>query len=129
MKIKAIRATPVLIPLEAPYLWSYGALDAFTKCIVEVETFDGLTGIAEAPSHAAAAIIARMAEVLVGCDPLDMAGLERRVLPFMPANHSVTDYATRSAWGGIEIALWDLRGKVWDQPVANLLGEIGRAHV
>ena len=129
MKIKAIRATPVLIPLEAPYLWSYGALDAFTKCIVEVETFDGLTGIAEAPSHAAAAIIARMAEVLVGCDPLDMAGLERRVLPSMPANHSVTDYATRSAWGGIEIALWDLRGKLWDQPVANLLGGVHRDQI
>ena len=31
MKIRSIRATPVLIPLEAPYLWSYGALNRFTK--------------------------------------------------------------------------------------------------
>ena len=104
MKITAVRATPVLIPLEAPYLWSYGALDAFTKCIVEVETSDGVIGIAEAPSHGAAPIIARMAEVLLGCDPLDIAGLERRVLPSMPANHSITDYATRSVWGGVG---WD----------------------
>ncbi len=129
MQIKAIRATPVLIPLEASYLWSYGALEGFTKTIVEVETSDGLIGIAEAPSHGSAAIIARMAEALIGHDPLDMAGLERRVLPSMPTNHSVTDYATRSAWGGIEIALWDLRGKLWGQPVANLLGGIQRDRI
>ncbi len=126
MKITAIRATPVLIPLEAPYLWSYGALDGFTKCVVEVETDSGPTGIGEAPSHAAAGIIAAMAERLVGLDPLDIAGLERRVLPSMPAAESVTDYGLRGAWGGIEIALWDLRGRLWDQPVASLLGGIHR---
>jgi glucarate dehydratase len=126
MKITAIRATPVLIPLEAPYLWSYGALDGFTKCVVEVETDSGPTGIGEAPSHGAAPIIAAMAERLAGGDPLDIAGLERRVLPSMPAAETVTDHATRSAWGAIEIALWDLRGKVWGQPVANLLGGIHR---
>ncbi len=129
MKITAIRATPVLIPLEAPYVWSYGVLDGFTKCVVEVETDQGLTGIAEAPSHASAPVIARMAEALVGRDALDIAGLARRVLPSMPAAHSVTDYATRSAWGAIEIALWDLRGKLWDQPVANLLGGIQRDRI
>ncbi len=129
MKITAIRATPVLIPLEAPYVWSYGVLDGFTKCVVEVVTDQGLTGIAEAPSHASAPIIARMAEVLVGQDALDMAVLERRVLPSMPAAHSVTDYATRAAWGAIEIALWDLRGKLWGQPVANLLGGVHRTRI
>ena len=129
MKITAIRATPVLIPLEAPYVWSYGVLDGFTKCVVEVVTDQGLTGIAEAPSHTSAPIIARMAEVLVGCDALDMAGLERLVLPSMPAAQSVTDYATRAAWGAIEIALWDLRGKLWGQPVANLLGGIHRTRI
>jgi glucarate dehydratase len=126
MKIKSIRATPVLIPLEAPYLWSYGALDGFTKCVVEVETSDGVTGIGEAPSHGSARIIEGFAERLVGLDPLDLAGLERRVLPWMPASHSVTDHALRGAWGGVEIALWDLRGKLWGQPVANLLGGIHR---
>lgn len=129
MKITAIRATPILIPLEAPYLWSYGALDAFTKCIVEVETNEGIIGIAEAPSHGAAPIIMRMAEQLIGHDALDIAGMERRVLPSMPTNHSVTDYATRSAWGSLEIALWDLRGKLWNQPVANLLGGIHRHEI
>jgi glucarate dehydratase len=129
MKITAIRATPVLIPLEAPYLWSYGALDGFTKCVVEVETSDGATGIGEAPSHAAARIIDAFSPLLIGRDPLDIAGLEQRVLPSMPAAHSVTDYGLRAAWGGVEIALWDLRGKLWGQPVANLLGGIHRREI
>ena len=30
MKITAIRATPVNLPLEAPYLWSYGSLAGFS---------------------------------------------------------------------------------------------------
>ena len=129
MKIKAIRATPILVPLEAPYLWSYGALDGFTKCVVEVETTDGVVGIGEAPSHSAARIIDAFAPLLIGQDALDMAALERRVLPWMPAGHSVTDYGLRGAWGGVEIALWDLRGKVWRQPVANLLGGIHRRDI
>lgn len=129
MKIASVRATPILVPLEAPYLWSYGALDAFTKCVVEIETSDGVVGIGEAPSHASAAIVDGWAETLIGLDPLDIVGIERRLLPWMPAAHSVTDYGKRGAWGGIEIALWDLRGKLWNQPVANLLGGIHRRNI
>lgn len=128
-KIKAIRATPILVPLEAPYLWSYGALDGFTKTVVEVETSDGVIGIGEAPSHASASIIAGWKEPLIGQDALDLVGLERRVLPSQPFSHSVTDFAIRGAWGGLEIALWDLRGKIWNQPVANLLGGIQRRRI
>ena len=43
MKIKAIRATPVNLPLEAPYLWAHGLFPGFSKTIVEVDTVDGIT--------------------------------------------------------------------------------------
>jgi glucarate dehydratase len=111
-KIARIRATPVLIPLEAPYVWCYGVLDGFTKCVVEVETTDGVVGIAEAPSAAAARLIDGFAPLLIGHDPLDIASLERRILPSIPAAHSVTDYGLRAAWGAVEIALWDLCGRL-----------------
>lgn len=127
--IRSITATPILVPLEAPYIWSYGALDGFTKTVVEVETSAGVTGIGEAPSHASAAILAAWEERLIGQDALDLTMLERRVVPSQPFSHTVTDYATRGAWGGLEIALWDLRGKLWGQPVANLLGGIQRRHI
>lgn len=128
-RITAIRATPVLIPLEKPYLWSYGQLDGFSKCVVEIETDAGVVGIGEAPSHASAAIIRSWTERLIGQDAIDIVGLERRCLPWMPACHSVTDFAARGAWGGIEIALWDLRGRLWGQPVAALLGGIHRREI
>lgn len=129
MKIARLRATPVLIPLEAPYLWSYGVLDGFSKTIVEVETDDGVTGIGEAPSHACAPLLAAWGEVLAGRDPLDIAGIERAVLPWWSGVQSVTDFAAIGAFGGLEMALWDLRGRLWNQPVANLLGGIHRREV
>mgnify|MGYP003541755494 CR=1 FL=1 len=38
MKITAIRATPVNIPLETPYYWSPGLYPGTSKVVVEVET-------------------------------------------------------------------------------------------
>jgi len=38
MKITAIRATPVNIPLEAPFFWSVGIYPGTSKTIIEVET-------------------------------------------------------------------------------------------
>jgi L-alanine-DL-glutamate epimerase-like enolase superfamily enzyme len=48
-RIKAIRATPVNIELEAPYRWSVGAFPGFSKTIVEVETEDGAIGVERLP--------------------------------------------------------------------------------
>ena len=70
MKITAIRATPVNLPLELPYLWSYGALGGFSKTIVEVETDAGIVGLGEGPSPANVATIERsFAPRLTGRDP------------------------------------------------------------
>ncbi|MDQ0395816.1 mandelate racemase/muconate lactonizing enzyme family protein [Labrys monachus] len=123
MKITAIRATPVNIPLEAPYLWSYGSLAGFSKAIVEVETDEGLTGVGEAPSHAHAAIIeTRLAPRLVGRDPIDIAGAEQVCVPSWQGVSNNIDYGLVRAFGGIEMALWDLRGKLWNRPLYDLLG-------
>ena len=71
-------ATPINLMLEAPYIWAFGELDGFSPTIVEVETDDGLIGLGETPSPAAAAIInERLASRLIGRDPIDIAGAER----------------------------------------------------
>ncbi|MGB5214678.1 MAG: hypothetical protein WBN88_13645 [Anderseniella sp.] len=41
MKITRVRATPINVPLEAAYVWSYGTLPGFTQTIIEVETEEG----------------------------------------------------------------------------------------
>jgi glucarate dehydratase len=125
MKITAIRATPVNIPLEAPYLWSYGSLAGFSKAIVEVETSDGLVGLGEAPSHASAATIQNvLGPRLIGRDPIDISGAEQVCLPSwrMATAHATLDLALVRAFGAIEMALWDIRGKAWGRSLHELLG-------
>lgn len=122
MKITRVRAKPINVPLEAAYVWSYGALPGFTQTIIEVETDEGLTGIGEAPSAAAEAINNTFAEALAVRDPIDITGCELRCLPSTRGVQSVFELAMTAIWGGVEMALWDLRGKAWNQPVYQLLG-------
>ena len=129
MKITAIRATPVNLPLEAPYIWALGEHPGFSKTIVEVETDEGLTGLGEAPSHADATVIDGLAEGLIGTDALDIAGAEARCLPEVRTSVNTDDAGVVRAFGGIEVALWDLRGKLWDVPVFTLLGGAVRREI
>jgi glucarate dehydratase len=130
MKIAAIRATPVNIPLEAPYLWSYGSLAGFSKTIVEVETDNGLVGLGEGPSHTNAALITTsFAPRLIGRDPIDIAGAEHLCLPSWRGVSTSIDFGAIRAFAAIEMALWDLRGKAWRQPLYNLLGGAVRTEI
>jgi glucarate dehydratase len=123
MKIKSIKATPINLPLDAPYVWVFGELPGFSTTIVEVETEDGLVGIGEAPSAYAATLIRdQIAPKLIGHDALDIAGAEFLCLPFWSGVQSINDNARITAFGAVEMALWDLRGKAWNQPLYQLLG-------
>src|SRR6185295_19249081 len=100
MKITAIRATPINLPIEAPYLWSFGWLPGSSRTVVEVETDEGLVGLGEAASYHAVAIIEKaMAPKLVGRDPIDIAGAELLCLPSWRGVTSTTDFASIRAFG------------------------------
>ena len=71
-----------------------------------------------------------MGERLVGADPLDIAGCESRCVPPWQSIRGNTDDATVvKTFGAIEIALWDIRGKLWDQPLYQLLGGAVRKEI
>ncbi|UGY10896.1 mandelate racemase/muconate lactonizing enzyme family protein [Phyllobacterium pellucidum] len=130
MKIRRITATPINLTLEAPYVWVFGELDGFSPTIVEVETDDGIIGLGEAPSSAAAAIINdTLAPRLIGRDPIDIAGAENVCLPFWTGVQSINDRTRILAFGAIEMALWDIRGKAWNQPLYQLLGGAVRKEI
>lgn len=122
MKITRIVATPVNIPLEKPLWWTGGHYPGTSKTIVEVETDEGIVGLGEAPSTDAVASIAAMGERLRGCDPIDIAGCESRCVPPWQIVQNTDDSSVVKAFGAIEIALWDIRGKLWNQPLYQLLG-------
>jgi len=126
MKITRIRAYQVDLPLcEGSYKWSGGkSVNVFDSTVVEVETNAGVVGFGEVcplgpfylPAYGAG-VRAGLKEVgphLLGEDPLQLQKLNRRMDAALKGHAYVKS--------GIDMACWDILGKVTGQPVCTLLG-------
>lgn len=122
MHITKLRVTPVNIPLEAPFWWAGGLYPGTSKLVIEVETDAGITGLGEAPSTDLYPTVLAMEQRLIGLDPLDIASCEERCVPPWQIVQNTDDSSPTKAFGSIEIALWDIRGKAWNAPIYQLLG-------
>jgi len=65
--------------------------------------------------------------VLIGQDPLDIEGLWRRM--YMGSVYYGRRGAAMHAISGVDIALWDIKGKKLGKPVCDLLGERKRDRI
>ena len=117
MKIEKIEAVQVC--------WSPGDKPAQGSAWVRIHCDDGVSGIGEASPMqggiASLGIIARdIAPSLIGKDPLDHAVLLdaalHRLVKLGPEG------ALTGALAALDIALWDIKGKLFGQPVYKLLG-------
>ena len=112
MKIAAIEITRHRIALDppVPVSWDSRPRASFTIAIVRVRTDDGLEGVAAGDSMGG---FSEHADLFLGQDPRD---IER--------HHAVLDNLCfhHGRWWPLDIALWDLRGKIEGQPVFRLLG-------
>ena len=117
-----IRATPVNVPMRAPYRFSFGTLASFTTTIIEVTDSDGVTGIGESPHGDLSGLVEAMVRRLVGRSVDDLNGCEAACVA--STGFSLWDDAARErrAFGGIELALWDLRARRAGLPLVELLG-------
>lgn len=126
MKITAIKAWQVDLPLkEGRYSWSNGNfVEVFDATVVAVETDAGVTGYAECcplgsaylPAYAAG-VRAGLAEIgpkLLGLDPRDLGVLNRRMDAVLRGHAYVK--------APIDVACWDILGKIAGLPVYTLLG-------
>lgn len=90
---------------------------------VEVETDAGVTGLAEATTHdkprTVAAAIDEMADYFIGKDPFDTEQIWLEMYRDEWFSKSVVNTTVCSA---IDIACWDIKGKILDKPVYELLG-------
>jgi len=129
MKITAIRATPVNIPFHAPYRFSYGSIASLTKTVIELETDEGVTGVGECADGNRAADVIAAGEKLIGLDIRDIATAERRLVPGMRYTPWGNVAASRRVFGGIEMAMWDARGKIESVPLYLLLGGAVRVDI
>ena len=134
MKIADIEVIELRVPG-----WTGETFDgSYDNCLVLVHTDEGLTGIAEVdsvPSVIRAIIDAPrshshamgLKEIVVGQDPTDVEGLWDRM-------YDLTSYFGRRgavihAISAVDIALWDLRGKVQGKSLGSLLGTKQRDRV
>src|SRR5918998_3453025 len=96
------------------------------SCLVKVTADDGTVGWGEGhaplgPRATAAVVEDVLAPLLVGEDPLAVELLWERMYCSMRLRGHVAGYQLE-AIAGIDIALWDLAGKLLDLPVYRLLG-------
>jgi D-galactarolactone cycloisomerase len=139
MKITAVRAHALSYPLDQALWTAQEALKDSSFVLVEVEAGEGMTGygiIKGSPLKAIADWVVRLGESIRGADPLAheivwnhlfsltvprpraMFGANGMVAPVPRSARP----QVMAAIGGIDIALWDLKGKAARMPVYKLLG-------
>jgi L-alanine-DL-glutamate epimerase-like enolase superfamily enzyme len=126
MKIECIRGYRVELPLhEGNYNWSGGkSVSVFDSTVVEIVTDSGLKGYGEVcplgpfylPAYAAGvrAGLLELGPHLLGEDPTQLGKLNRRMDMALKGHPYVKS--------GLDMACWDILGKVTGQPVCHLLG-------
>lgn len=134
MKIRDVRCHVLLAPDVDEGLTS-SAQDGF---LVVIETDEGAIGIGESdlnPWIAKACLEARgthtmgrsLRDMLIGEDPRDIARLWRKL--YVGSAMNGRRGAVVHVIGAIDMALWDLRGKVEGKPVYELLGGLRQAQI
>ncbi len=130
MKITRIRTHKVNLPLVTGYRWAPGVYFGATRGLVAVETDEGLTGWGEvATPELADVVAAELGRRLLGADPLDIEDCSRRALPEIRTLKNTHDDSVVRAFGGVEIALWDLKGQALGMPIYQLLGGAARTEL
>ena len=126
MKITHVEPIPILVPLKAGMTTktAHGEHIVSPYVIVRVRTDEGLIGLGEATvaprwsgetgASCVSAINELISPALEGANPMDITACSRRMNEVIKLNPF-----TKAA---VEMALWDLTGKVAGVPVYHLLG-------
>jgi L-alanine-DL-glutamate epimerase-like enolase superfamily enzyme len=154
MRIAAVTAIPIKIPEtefwggggagalgpeqgSGDYVTQPGWLGLYSSkietCLVRVETDVGLVGYGEGqtpvgPEVTAAAVEKVLRPILVGEDPMRVGVLRRRMYEALLFRGHFSGTIV-DAIAGADSALWDLRGKMLDRPVSDLLGGAFRSRI
>ena len=129
MKIKIIDVTVHVIKskLDKPFAFSQGWVNERSATLIEIKTNEGIVGWGEAfcqglepPEISAAVIENALKPILLEQCPLNIEVLWHNM-------YSTTrDYGRKgsviSAISAVDIALWDIAGKYYNEPIHQLLG-------
>lgn len=134
MKITDIEVFVLKTDLDTPFAFSQGWVTQRSATLVRVSTENGLQGWGEAfaqglepPEIAAATIEHALKPLLVGENALDVSVLWQKMYS------RTRDYGRKgsvvAAISAVDIALWDIAGHFYQQPVYQLLGGACRTSV
>ena len=127
--ITRVEAFVVRQRLDQPFFFSQWEQHERAVCLVKVTTDAGLVGWGEGygPAEVVAAGVRYFTPFVLGQNPLHQAAIWQTMY------RRSLDYARRgvllAALSAIDIALWDVKGKLLGQTVATLLGGPRRAAV
>ncbi|MEZ5450069.1 MAG: mandelate racemase/muconate lactonizing enzyme family protein [Thiolinea sp.] len=122
MKIAAVHTHLLDHPLEQRFESASMYFDRRQHCLVEIVCEDGTTGWGEClgPALPNAAVVKAYAGRLLGRNPLETEKI------WLELYNTLRDQGQRgltvTALSGIDIALWDIKGKHFGVPVSLLLG-------
>ena len=128
MKITEILAIPLSyrLPEGKTVKMGIGSTTKRDTIIVRVKTDVGITGYGEShpgrgPGAVTNLINNTLAPMLIGMDATDNIGVWQRVHRMQLSSHG-QGAAAAMGLSGIDIALWDIRGKAANMPLYKLLG-------
>jgi D-galactarolactone cycloisomerase len=129
MIITDVRTHMLEARLSQPFAYSRAWYDTRTAMVVEIETDQGLIGWGECygPAPITAAVVKAMAPWLIGEDPLRTDFLWRTIYARL-RDHGQKGVVIQGL-SGIDIALWDIKGKHFGVPVYQLMGGPVRTEV
>ena len=128
MKIAAVRAYPTSFPVPPQNRVALGIGTAVKRdaVVVKVTTDEGIIGWGEAHHGRAHTAVAKLIEttlrqLIVGMDALSTTEVWEKLYRAQLASHGMGAGACL-AISGIDMALWDIKGKALKQPLYRLLG-------
>jgi L-alanine-DL-glutamate epimerase-like enolase superfamily enzyme len=128
--MKITRTTAIALSYRLPegktVRLGVGATTKRDTIIVKVETDEGITGYGEAhPGRSPGAVVSLINNTLhpliAGMDACDVVGVFARVNRMQLSSHGLGAGAALAV-SGIDMALWDIRGKAAGMPLYRLLG-------
>ena len=131
IRITDVIAHPLSQTLPQPTVTSWGKYTDVSICLVELRTDAGITGVGEALARFSPKAYAELIETslkprLVGQNPTDITAHWRTMRRALSGRSGGMLF---EAISGVDIALWDILGKVADLPIHRLLGGMGRKEV
>lgn len=128
MRIAELKAYPVSVPVPPEYQVSLGVGRMIKRdaVVVKVVTEDGIVGYGESHHGRCPGAVSYLAnttlrQLVVGMEATDVVGIWSRIYKMQLASHGM-GAGCALAMSGIDMALWDIRGKAVGWPLYRLLG-------